>query len=728
MKRSIVLAGIILALLSGGIYAYYQLGGSPETRRERHLKRAKDYLQESKVNEALVELRNAVKADPRSAEARQALANVLFKKGDLKNGYAELVRAVDLKPDDVKGRYQLGMLQLRGKQVARAKEQLEKLREQDRNAFETRHLASQIAWAERDGNRAVAELNELIKNNPNNARAYVEIGWIHYADKNLKLAEESFRKAIEADPKSPGSRIALAQLYVRSGEQRRAEEELILATKEDPENEALLNVLGNFYSTTDQFDDVERIFQDLLKKKPNSTIAKKRLVEIYVTKNDLNRSKPLITEILKANSDDVDGRFYRGRVFLAEKKFTEAYEDLSFATRLSPQFAAGHFFLGIASASLSKIVDAKKSYTRATELAPNWVLPHITLAQLYLVSGEHDFALAEADKVLKLQNNNLAALLVVAGSRLAKGELEKSLVIYKAIQTAQPNNEPAAFNLGSIYRLQKKYAQAIEEFEKVLRRNPEHVEALIGIARSEVFRGNSKAALERVQGQLGVTKRQAPAYELLGQLQLAAKAYPDAIASLEKAIALEPDRSSVYYLLGSAYVEQKQFDAAIDQYQTLIKKSPNLVPPHMMTAILYELKKDTAKANYYYQKILDINKRFAPAANNLAWNFAEHGGNLDVALGLAQRAREVSPNDAVIADTLGWIYYKKGAYGSAISLLKESNEKFMRKNPSVLYHLGLAYQKNKEKELAKQALIQALNVGQEFSEMAEAKQALESLK
>ena len=208
---------------------------------------------------------------------------------------------------------------------------------------------------------------------------------------------------------------------------------------------------------------------------------------------------------------------------------------------------------------------------------------------------------------------------------------------------------------------------------------------------------------------------------------MAAKTYPDAIVSLDKAISLEPDRSSAYYLLASAYAEQKQFDAAIEQYQTLIKKSPNLVPPHMMTAVLYELKKDTAKANQYYQKVLDINKRFAPAANNLAWNFAEHGGNLDVALGLAQRAREASPNDAVIADTLGWIYYKKGAYGSAVSLLKESNEKFMRKNPSVLYHLGLAYQKNKEKDLAKQALTQALNLGQEFPEMAEAKQALAAL-
>ena len=102
---------------------------------------------------------------------------------------------------------------------------------------------------------------------------------------------------------------------------------------------------------------------------------------------------------------------------------------------------------------------------------------------------------------------------------------------------------------------------------------------------------------------------------------------------------------------------------------------------------MYELKGEKEKARGYYQKVLDINKNFAPAANNLAWNYAEDGGNIDIALGLAQRAREINPNDPSIADTLGWIYYKKGAYELALSLLKESAEGFKNSNPTVLYHL-----------------------------------------
>lgn len=68
---------------------------------------------------------------------------------------------------------------------------------------------------------------------------------------------------------------------------------------------------------------------------------------------------------------------------------------------------------------------------------------------------------------------------------------------------------------------------------------------------------------------------------------------------------------------------------------------------------------EQAQAQAHYEAVLKLNPRFAPAANNLAWILVEHGGNLDVALSHAQMAREQQPNDSYIADTLGWIYYKK---------------------------------------------------------------------
>ena len=47
-----------------------------------------------------------------------------------------------------------------------------------------------------------------------------------------------------------------------------------------------------------------------------------------------------------------------------------------------------------------------------------------------------------------------------------------------------------------------------------------------------------------------------------------------------------------------------------------------------------------------------------PALNNLAWNYAEHGGNLTTALTHAKTAQEAEPNNPEVADTLGWIYFR----------------------------------------------------------------------
>ena len=214
----------------------------------------------------------------------------------------------------------------------------------------------------------------------------------------------------------------------------------------------------------------------------------------------------------------------------------------------------------------------------------------------------------------------------------------------------------------------------------------------------------------------------------MGQVKLAAKEYPLGIEYLEKVINLDPNATVAYYQIGNAYAAQKKFDSAISQYEKVIAKSPKAIPPLMMLAVLYDRKTQTDKANEHYRKILDINKNFVPAANNLAWNYAHFGGNLDVALGLAQRARELAPQDPGVADTLGWLSYKKGLYPTAISALKESNEANKGSNPEVLYHLGMAYAKNGDKTLATETLGKALSSDKNFTGREDAKKALEELK
>ena len=83
-----------------------------------------------------------------------------------------------------------------------------------------------------------------------------------------------------------------------------------------------------------------------------------------------------------------------------------------------------------------------------------------------------------------------------------------------------------------------------------------------------------------------------------------------------------------------------------------------------MVALILQAQNRPGEAQSQYEHILATSPRSVVAANNLAWLSAERGGNLDVALGLAQTAAQQAPDEPKMNDTLGWIYYKKGLPGA----------------------------------------------------------------
>jgi Flp pilus assembly protein TadD len=78
------------------------------------------------------------------------------------------------------------------------------------------------------------------------------------------------------------------------------------------------------------------------------------------------------------------------------------------------------------------------------------------------------------------------------------------------------------------------------------------------------------------------------------------------------------------------------------------------------------------------------------------------------------------PDSPSVADTLGWIYYQKGAYRSAVDSLREAlklgQESNSADNPTFHYHLGMAYAKSGQATLARQQLQQVLKLNPNSSD------------
>jgi Flp pilus assembly protein TadD len=101
----------------------------------------------------------------------------------------------------------------------------------------------------------------------------------------------------------------------------------------------------------------------------------------------------------------------------------------------------------------------------------------------------------------------------------------------------------------------------------------------------------------------------------------------------------------------------------------------------------------------------------------------EHGGDVNVALTLAQTARRGLQGMPNSADTLGWAYYHNGSFSAAVPLLEEAVKK-APSNSAYLYHLGLAYAKLKDTDRARSQFERAISIDPKSSIAERARSAL----
>ncbi len=85
-----------------------------------------------------------------------------------------------------------------------------------------------------------------------------------------------------------------------------------------------------------------------------------------------------------------------------------------------------------------------------------------------------------------------------------------------------------------------------------------------------------------------------------------------------------------------------------------------------------------------------------------------------------------SPNDPSVADTLGWILFRRGEYARALALIEESAPK-LAADPEVQFHLGMAHYMMGEEDPARVALQAAVAASKDFPGKEEARRRLAML-
>jgi tetratricopeptide (TPR) repeat protein len=239
------------------------------------------------------------------------------------------------------------------------------------------------------------------------------------------------------------------------------------------------------------------------------------------------------------------------------------------------------------------------------------------------------------------------------------------------------------------------------------------------------------AAHARLDQALAARPNSAPLHYLKAQIYGIEQNAQGAESSLRRSLELDPNFVPAFNSLAAIYINTNQHDQAVVEVRRWAESRKEDANPHVLIGMVEDSRKNYDAACEAYRRALSIKPDDLFASNNLAWNYAEHGkGNLDEAMRLSQGVVQRFPEEPGFADTLGWVYFKKGLHTAAVEQLQKAVTKTAASgNDAALYrlHLAQALAAAGRKAEARQQLQQALNAKSNALQPDQAEEARRTL-
>lgn len=741
--------------------------GDPQAHKMKHFQSGQHYFEKGKYEEAAIEFINAVKIDANYAEAHQQLAETYLKLNKPQIALQEIGRTIQLQPDNYSARLELANLLILGHNLREAQTEVDALLKEHSGDAAAHSAKSSLMAAQGDLMGAIAEMQTTIGLNPDHWQFYLSLALLQSRSNQPDAAEASLRKVIELDPTSPQARVllgkyyqsrnrysdserlfreaseadpttpepraALAELYLKEGKQLEAQEIARRAGRDLPNNSTAYRMLAKVYVMSGDMDEALVEYSVVTHAHPQDLQAKKEYIQLLLQKGRIGEADQFDTEILKVRPNDPDALLYRSEIQVSSGGANDAMAALETLIRNDPGNSEAHYVMGIAFEKLGNPERAEGEWREAVRLRSDLLDAVRALAHSALNRGDMDALDLEATEIIRIRSASaegyaLRALANLNRKRLSAAEADAR----KAIEVA-PQNSLGYVQLGNVKLVEKQFDDAGKAYQSALDRNPNSKDGLRGLMSARLAQKKVDQAISAAYAQIAKAPNNSGFHELLGTaLFLNKKDLQGAEAAFEKSTALDSKNVGAQLRLIQVQTARGAKDQAIATCKGALANNPNEPSLYIMLGDLDRSRKDWTGAADAYQKALALKTDNPQASHDLASVMLQSGGNLDVALSLAQAARRGMPNSPAVADTLGWIYYQKGAYTLAVDSLREAlrlEEKAgAADNPAFHYHLGMAYAKTGETTLARQQLQQALRLDPDATDAQVAKKQLAELK
>ena len=207
-------------------------------------------------------------------------------------------------------------------------------------------------------------------------------------------------------------------------------------------------------------------------------------------------------------------------------------------------------------------------------------------------------------------------------------------------------------------------AEAANLYHKILKNEPEHVDAIFLLGTLNIQQGNLELATTFLKKTISLKPDHVAAHNNLGTALQSQGRLSEAVVIYNRIIDLKPDYAEAHINLGNVFQEQGKFDEAMECYTRVIELQPDYAEAHhnLGNALRKKCKPDEAAS--CFSKAIELKPEYAEAHSNLG-SVLQEQRKLDEAALHFSKAIELKPEYAEAHSNLGLVLQEQGKLDEA---------------------------------------------------------------
>jgi tetratricopeptide (TPR) repeat protein len=525
--------------------------------------------------------------------------------------------------------------------------------------------------------------------------------------------EALIRAAIQSEPTNVTSQATLAAFLLSQRRVAEGEAALKQAAELAPPYSAIRERWGRYLFQVRRLDEARAVLDEINAKAPERVGAWVARAELAVAEKKLEDAERALAHAMAMAPNHAEALRVQAQVRLAQGKPAEATRDLEKVVQRQPDNARSHYQLAVSHLLNKDPVSAEAALEQAVQRDPGFAEAVLLLADLKLGHGEGEKSSAALRDLLRRDPGNERAYLQLIRTDRARGREDDALEVARVARERFPSNAVVPFQMGYILRQQKKPAEARTAFEASLALATNNLPAFEQLVALDVEAKDFEGALRRVQARSERSPQEPLLWLMKSEVHRAQGDLAQSEAALRKVLEIDPENLNAFMSLARLSLATGKQKEAAAELEKILQRRPNDVQALQMVGMVRAELGEYPAAREMYEKILKVQPGNPLALNNLADLLAERFNQVEDARQHALKARQIVPEDPSVADTLGWIEYRRGQYADALQLITEASVK-LGEVPEVQYHLGMTHYMMGQEAPARAALQLAVGATKEF--------------